>query len=306
MANATSKKRPMRSRRSGIKKIELVKANLAILKKLAALFVVILMLPLLSFSQVSSWRTNAPQQSQTTQSQQTRVQPSIPQQNNVSSWRNNPPQQLQPQPDPRGRVGIQNWNRANQFGYYWGNWGWYQPYPYIWYDDFGWRQRSIIHIYENGRRDTVASKPVLFSAGIGHTTNNQAAYWGLIGGKKGYFIMDYVTTYAIDQNQYFPHGQINNVDFPLSKNDWKKESTFYVGGGKRIGKIGIHGMIGFGNEVIRWQGKDAIGGISFPKSNSTFTTYKIGIIRDFKFVTLKLDTDPIRGYSQISIGLNNK
>jgi hypothetical protein len=65
-------------------------------------------------------------------------------------------------------------------------------------------------------------------------------------------------------------------------------------------------MIGFGNEVVRWQGKDDLGGISFPKSNTSFTTYKIGLIKDFKFVTLKLENDPIRGYSQISIGLNNK
>jgi hypothetical protein len=33
MANATPKKRPMRSKRSGIKKVELVKANLEVLKK---------------------------------------------------------------------------------------------------------------------------------------------------------------------------------------------------------------------------------------------------------------------------------
>jgi hypothetical protein len=79
-----------------------------------------------------------------------------------------------------------------------------------------------------------------------------------------------------------------------------------MGVGKRIGRLGIHGMIGFGKELVRYQGKDAIGGISFPKSNSSFTTFKVGLIRDFKFVTLKLDTDPIRGYSQISIGLNNK
>jgi hypothetical protein len=230
----------------------------------------------------------------------------------VSSWRNNPPQQSQPQSDVRGSgriqnwYGIQNWGAMNQFGYYWGNWGWYQPFPYIWYDDFGWRQRSVIHIYESGKRDTIRKERVYTSFGFGHTSNKQAAYWGTIGGKRGYFIMDYVMTYALDQNQYYPYGQINNVDFPLSKEDWKKESTFYVGAGKRIGKIGIHGMIGFGNEVIRWQGKDDLGGISFPKSNSSFTTFKIGLIKDFKFVTLKVDTDPIRGYSQISIGLNNK
>ena len=253
-------------------------------------------------AQVSSWRTNTSQQSQSTQ---TRVQPSIPQQNNVSSWRNNPPETSRPNYNIIARPNNWGWG-GNNWGWQWNNWGWYQPMPYIWYDDFGWRQRSVIHVYESGKRDTIRKERVYTSFGFGHTSNKQAAYWGTIGGKKGYFIMDYVMTYAIDQNQYYPYGQINNVDFPLSKEDWKKESTFYVGAGKRIGKIGIHGMIGFGNEIIRWQGKDDLGGISFPKSNTSFTTYKIGLIRDFKFVTLKVDTDPIRGYSQISIGLNNK
>ena len=269
------------------------------------ILILILFCSIMLYSQVSSWRqTGGSVSPQTTQSTQTRVQPSAPQQQNVSSWRNNQPQQSQP--DQRGRVRVQNWNRNNQFGYYWGNWGWYQPFPYMWYDDYGWRKRSVIHVYEGGKRDTIRKERVYTSFGFGHTTNKQVVYWGTVGGKKGYFIVDYVMTYAIDQNSYYPYGQINNVDFPLSKNDWKKESTFYVGGGKRIGKIGIHGMIGFGNEVIRWQGKDAIGGISFPKSNSSFTTFKVGIIKDFKFITLKLDTDPIRKYSQISIGLNNK
>ena len=273
------------------------------------ILMLLLVIPMISFSQVSSWRqTGGSVSSQTTQSQQRVVQPSVSQQNeNVSKWRMQtepirPGQSFPEQPLVRRyRPTIQN-----PYGLQYGVWGWYQPYPYIWYDNYGWRQRSVVRIYENGRRDTITSTPVLFSAGIGHTNNKQSAYWGLIGGNKGYFIMDYVMTYAIDQNQYYPYGQINNVDFPLSKEDWKKESTFYIGGGKRIGKLGIHGMIGFGHEVIRWQGKDDLGGISFPKSNSSFTTFKIGLIRDFKFVTLKLDTDPIRGYSQISIGLNNK
>ena len=269
------------------------------------ILILILFCTIMLYSQVSTWRqTGGSVSPQTTQSAPS-VQQSVPQQNNISSWRNNSPQQSQPLP-PRGRGGIQNWNRVNQFGYYWGNWGWYQPYPYIWYDDFGWRQRSVIHVYENGRKDTIRKERVYNAFGFGHTTNKQSAFWGMVGGKKGYFIMDYVMTYETDKNQYYPYGQINNVDFPLSKEDWKKESAFYVGGGKRIGKLGVHGMIGFGNEVIRWQGKDDLGGISFPKSNTNFTTYKIGLIRDFKFVTLKLDTDPIRGYSQISIGLNNK
>jgi hypothetical protein len=274
------------------------------------LLMLLLVIPMISFSQVSSWRQtggSVPASSQTSQSTQTRVQPSIPQQNNVSSWRTQtapirPGDNFQGQP----LVRRYRYTDINPYGLQYGVWGWYQPFPYMWYDDFGWRQRSEVRIYESGRRDTIRKERVYTSFGFGHTSNKQAAYWGTIGGKRGYFIMDYVMTYAIDQNQYYPYGQINNVDFPLSKTDWKKESTFYVGAGKRIGKIGIHGMIGFGSEVIRWQGKDAIGGISFPKSNTSFTTYKIGLIRDFKFVTLKVDTDPIRGYSQISIGLNNK
>ena len=54
MANTKPKKRAMRSRRSGVKKLELVKANISILSKLTALFAIILLFPLLSFSQVSS------------------------------------------------------------------------------------------------------------------------------------------------------------------------------------------------------------------------------------------------------------
>ena len=268
---------------------------------------VFLLIPTLMFGQVSSWRTNPPQQSQTTQSTP-RVQPSIPQQqNNVSQWRTQtapirPSDRYDAQPLVRRyRPTIQN-PYGLQYG---GVWGWYQPYPYIWYDEYGWKQRSEIRIYENGRRDTV-SKELYFTAGLGHTNNKQASFWGAIGGNKGYFILDYTMSYDIDHNQYYPYGRINDVDFPLSKNDFIKQGTLYLGGGKRFGKLGVHGMIGFGNENIRYQGKDALGGISFPKSNSNFTTFKFGIIRDFKFFTLKLDRDPIRNFNQISIGLNNK
>ena len=86
------------------------------------ILMLLLVIPMISFSQVSSWRQNGGSVSSQTTQTQTRVQPSIPQQqNNVSSWRNNPPQQSQTQPDRRSRVFIQNWNRPNQFGYYWGN-----------------------------------------------------------------------------------------------------------------------------------------------------------------------------------------
>jgi hypothetical protein len=271
------------------------------------LLMLLLVIPMISFSQVSSWRqTGGSVPAQTSQSTQTRVQPSIPQQNNVSSWRTQTEPIRPGQPIPNQPL-VRRWRgtAANPYGLMWGTWGWYQPFPYIWYDDFGWRQRSVIHIYENGKRDTIA-KPLYYTFGIGHTNNKQAAFWGAIGGDKGYFIMDYVMTYDIDRNQYYPNGNLAIADFPISKEIFKKEHTLYLGGGKRIGKLGVHGMIGFGNEIQRYQGKDDLGGISFPKSNVNFTTFKVGLIRDFKWFTLKLDTDPIRGYSQMSIGLNNK
>ena len=265
-----------------------------------SILLALLFVPSFLFGQVSSWRNTPPQQRVETP----RVTPSVPQRDDVSRWRSEP--STQTQPDPRGRVGIQNWGRPNQFGYYRGNWGWYQPFPYIWYDDFGWRQRSIIHVYENGRRDTIRKESVYTSFGIGHTNNKQVSFWGAVGRKKGYFILDYTMSYDIDKNEYYPYRRINEVDFPLSENEFVKQGTLYLGGGKRFGKLGVHGMIGFGNENIRYQGRDALGGISFPKSNSNFTTFKIGIIRDFKFFTLKLDRDPIRNYNQISVGLYNK
>ena len=273
------------------------------------ILILILFCAIMLNAQVSTWRQtggSVPSQPQTTQSTP-RVQPSVPQQqNNVSQWR------TQTAPiRPGDRYNAQPLTRRyrpttyNPYGLYYGTYGYYQPYPYIWYDDYGWRQRSEIRIYENGRRDTV-SKNLYYTFGIGHSDNKQATFWGAVGGNKGYFILDYTMSYDIDHNQYYPYGKINEVDFPLSKNDFIKQGTLYLGGGKRFGKLGVHGMIGFGGEVIRYQGKDDLGGISFPKSNSSFTTLKFGIIRDFKFFTLKLDRDPIRNFNQISIGLNNK
>ena len=279
-----------------------------------SIITLLVLLPTLAFSQVSTWRQTggsvpaSSQTSQTSQSIQTRVQPSIPQQqNNVSSWRTQTAP-IRPGDNFEGQPLTRRWRatQVNPYGLMWGTWGWYQPYPYIWYDDLGWRQRSVVRIYENGKRDTIRKEKVYTSFGFGHTTNKQISYWGVVGGKKGYFIMDYIMTYNIDQNQYYPNGNLAIADFPVSKEIFKKEHTFYLGGGKRIGKLGVHGMVGFGNEIQRYQGKDAIGGISFPKSNTNFTTFKVGLIRDFKWFTLKLDTDPIRKYSQISIGLNNK
>jgi hypothetical protein len=254
-----------------------------------------LLIPTLIFGQVSHWRTNPPQE---------RIQQSIPQQSGVSRWRTQTEPIRPGQPTPNQPL-VRRYRPTigNPYGLYYGTWGWYQPYPYIWYDSYGWRQRSVIRVYENGKRDTIA-KPIYFTAGLGHTNNKQASFWGAVGGNSGYFILDYVMSYEIDRNQYFPHGNIAIADFPVSKNDFVKQGTLYLGVGKRYGKLGVHGMIGFGNEIVRYQGKDALGGISFPKSDMNFTTLKVGVLRNFKNFTLKIDNDPIRKYWDFGLGLN--
>ena len=72
----------------------------------------------------------------------------------------------------------------------------------------------------------------------------------------------------------------------------------------RSKRMGFHTMIGFGREIIRWRGKDALGEITFPKSNSNFVTAKIGLMHDIKNFTIKVDADPIRDYVQFGLGFN--
>jgi len=268
------------------------------------LFLLLSIVPILAFSQISHWRGNSSQQS----SSVPRMQSQPAHQNGVSSWRTETAPIRPGHFEPSEPLVRRYWSTpANPYGLYYGTWGWYQPYPYYWNDPYGWRHKSVIRIYENGKIDTIQSDPLHYTVGLGHTNNNQASFWGTIGGKKSYFIMDYTMSYDIDRNQYFPYGQLNMVDFPLNKNDFIKQGTFYLGAGKRSlnGKWGVHGMIGFGHETIRYQGRDALGGISFPKSDAYFTTCKFGVLREFGFFTLKVDRDPIRNYNQISIGLGN-
>ncbi len=256
-------------------------------------------IPTLSFSQVSSWRNNPPQQ----RVEAPRIQPSVPQRNDVSRWRTQTEPVRPGQPIPKQPL-VRRWRPtlANPYGLMWGNWGWYQPYPYFWYDDWGYRNRGVVHIYENGRRDTVRHKKPVISFGLHTTTDNQFGGFFTIG-NRGYFIVDFNSTFEVDRSTYFPYGTLDRVDFPLISDLVKKRSV-YLGAGKRFKRTGVHAMFGFGNERVLFRGRDRVGEITFPKSNTQFTSIKFGALHDFKNFTLKFDTDRIRGYSQFGVGLN--
>lgn len=265
------------------------------MKKLVFL---LLFFPLISFSQVSSWRNNPPQRNEGP-----RIAPSIPQTNNVSRWRTQTepirPGQIVPQ-----QPLVRRWRPTvtNPYGLMWGNWGWYQPYPYFWYDDFGYRNRGVVHIYENGRRDTIRHKKPILSFGLQYSTNRQVGGFFTIG-NKGYLIAEFNSTYERDNSTFFPYGRITQVDFPLVK-DLVKINSFYVGVGKRIKRTGVHFMVGRVNEIVRYRGKDDIGYITFPKYNDHFMTVKMGVLHDLKNTTIKFDFDPIQKNATFGLGIN--
>ena len=290
------------------------------------ILILILFCTIMLYSQVSTWRQtggSVPASSQTSQSTQTRVQPSIPQQNNVSSWRNNPPQQSQLRPgsniiirDPYWNNYGQGWNRwdmwgAPTFGWNYWNQGFY-------FNDWGYRQPARVYIYDNGKRDTIKGKKPVISFGIQKTTDNQIGGFFTIGNKV-YFILDYNTTINFDKSDYFENKTIwnyrndvmmvNNVPkkiselFPLSS-DVIRRSNLYFGIGKRIGRFGTHVSIGTVNENIKYRYKDDDGYITFPKYRGRFTTIKIGTLYDYKNFTIKVDYDPIINNGTFGLGVN--
>jgi hypothetical protein len=264
------------------------------------------LIPTLTFSQVSNWRSNPP----TPQRSIPSIQQSIPQRNDVSRWRNEPSRgydrPLRTKPgsniivrDPWLMNGW-GWNRWDLWGAPGFGWNYWSPMWYL--NDWGYRQPARVYVYDDGKRDTIRGKKPVISFGLHKTTNEQiGGYFSM--GNKGYFIMDFVSTYEPDRSTFFPNGTINRVDFPLIS-DLRKERTIYLGGGVRHKRTGFHTMLGFGKEVIRWRGKDALGEITFPKSNSNFITAKVGLMHDIKNFTIKVDADPIRDYVQFGLGLN--
>jgi hypothetical protein len=269
------------------------------------LLLFLFLVPTLALSQVSSWRSSPPSRISSGGSFQS-------QSNDISAWRNSNPRDFnRPQPNKPGSniVVYDPWG-WNNFGWGWNRWGlWGAPmfgwdfYTPMWYfNDWGYRQPARIYVYEDGRRDTIKGKKPIINFGLHSTTNSQIGGYFAVG-NKGYFIMDFVSTYKSDNSTYFPFGNITQVDFPLIS-DLKRERTFYFGGGARYKRTGFHTMIGFGREIVRWRGKDDLGEITFPKYESNFVTAKVGVLHDIKSFTIKLDVDPIRNFTQVGLGFN--
>jgi len=272
------------------------------------LFLIFAMVPTLVLGQVSNWRTNPPQQ-QSTPSTSTPSTPTPLRNDNSSSWRNTPqPQTPQynntPQPNRNSLNYLYNnqfYRNNNQFNLY-NDFGWYYPSYYYWYDPYGFRNRGQVYIYENGKSDTIKKTPTRFTIGV-QKSKDMLGAWSTIG-NDGFLILDYVTTYEQDNSEFFPYGKITQVDFPMVS-DYIQRNIFYIGAGKTLDhKWKLSASIGFGNEIIRYRGKDAVGYITFPKYSGNFTTVKLGLIRHYNKVSGKLDYDVNKKYLSLGFGLN--
>ena len=276
------------------------------------LLLVLTLIPILSFSQVSNWRSNPPQQQSTPQRSTPSVQQSIPQRNDVSNWRSQPPSRGYDRPvrtRPGSNIIVRDpwfgglgwgWNRWDMWGAPVFGWNFWQP---SWYwNDWGYRQPQRIYVYENGKRDTIRGKKPVISFGIQRTTDKQLGGFFTIG-NKGYFIMEYNSSVERDNSTFFPYGNITQVDFPMV-NDLVQRNSFYIGAGKRIKRTGIHFMIGTVSEDVKWRGRDDLGYITFPKYLDRFTTMKVGALHDFKNLTIKFDYDPVINTKTFGLGVN--
>jgi hypothetical protein len=271
------------------------------MKKLFLLLLILL--PTITFSQVSSWRSSPPQSQRTIPNNQMRG-------GDISLWRNDGPRDFnRPRPNnTRPNVIIHDpwlyngwgWNRWDMWGAPGFGWNYWTP---MWYhNDWGYRQPARVYVYDDGKIDTVRGKKPILNFGIQQTTNQEIGGFFTIG-NKSYFITEFNTTFERDNSTFFPYGKITLVDFPLV-NDFVKRQSFYVGVGKRIKRTGIHMMIGGITENVRWRGKDDVGYITFPKYINRFTAVKVGLIHDHKNFTTKIDYNPTVNNWTFGLGIN--
>lgn len=256
------------------------------------LIVLLCLVPVLSFSQVSNWRSNPPQASFSAPSIQS-------QRSDVSNWRIDPPRSNRTTQPFIIDYGW-GWNRWNMWGAPAFGWNFWQPMWYL--NDWGYRQPGRVYVYENGKRDTILGKKPIYNFGIQKSTDKQIGGFFAVG-NKSYFITEFNTTYDKDNSTFFPYGELQGIDFPLVE-DQVRIKTFYAGIGKRFKRTGFHIMLGTVNERVRWRGKDAVGYITFPKYHTTNMTAKFGIIQDIKTLTIKIDYDPFIKTATMGLGLN--
>lgn len=280
----------------------------------------LLILPLISFSQVSNWRSGSSTKPSSNVSSSTSRSSNLTP--NTSSWRQDPPNR-QPQTYTTPKRPLNSYYSPFYFGpNRWFGWGapLYYDYwtPSFYYNNWGYREPARIY-YRGERQDTVKGKKVHFSFGFQTTVfKNQIGGWFTIGDRV-YLIGEFNLSINRDDSYYafnktiwnyyndqmFVNGVTYTINqlFPLQK-DVERNNSFYLGLGRKIKRTGFHLMAGLDNTNLRYRYKDDIGYITFPKSEKNMFTIKLGAVRDIGIFTVKLDVDPVTKRVTAGTGLN--
>lgn len=231
---------------------------------------------------------------------------------------NQPRQNYYSIPNP----GFNSWSNPYYYNprlFWWDPvWG-YNYYDRWWMNDiYGYRIPMRTYVYSDGRRDTLKGRPTSMRFGLGYSTQNDVSAWATFG-SKSFFIIEYTNMLSNDESVYYSNPEVNfyNAITPPPRGwgdkrleDIKDGWSFYLGVGKRKKNTSGFIMIGFSENIKNYQFFDENyilsnnGKYSFKNYRKNMTTFKFGIIQDYKSWSFKSDFDPIRNVFNFGMGLN--
>ncbi len=201
-------------------------------------------------------------------------------------------------------------------GYYnWLMWGapysgFVDFYPSFYYDRFGFRQPARVYQMADGTTKKVEGKKTHYRLGIGYGYKNDFSFWGSIG-KKTFFIAEYSDIITNDRSSFMPYVTMDEVILWGDKQleTIKSGGTIYAGGGTKISKFGFYLMGGYSWETQNLQFFDELyilsnnGRYSIRDYKRNFLTGKLGLIYDYKYLSIKTDYDIFRNVINLGCGI---
>lgn len=182
--------------------------------------------------------------------------------------------------------------------------------PSFYYDRWGLRQPLRTYNMTNGEKLEVKGEKLHWRLGLSYNTSSQVGGW--VGfGNKNYFILEYSTNITNDVSSFIPNLTMEKA---ISWNDKKLEDivyggSVYVGGGIKINSFGIHISPGYRWTTNNFQFFDEFyilsnnGRYSFPNYTQKKFTAKFGVLYDYKYLTSKIEYNPLVNYINFGLGI---
>lgn len=204
------------------------------------------------------------------------------------------------------------WNRWNR----WGTPVYGYNYFDTWYmnDYYGRRIPTRVYYYSDRKTDTIYGKPLNTRLGINFSTQKDIGGWITIG-SKNFFFFEVNTKIVNDNSTYYNDSRVNFISASQiwkdeRKEDIKKGSSVYIGFGAKFKNTQPYLALGFSKEKNLYQFYDETfilsnnGLYSFNSNTRNITSFKMGLIQDWKRFSLKADYDPFRNNFGFGVGLN--